>query len=161
NPWRGRGLRAAAGAPKGVILLHRGRTATTSFGRPRPVRVRAPPVGSFSTVRRLNQNRPSRPHRSGRTPAPRKRWCSPRRPVTMRRSCRVTASRTLGTKEHRTMFPIPSRGALASLLALGAFAAALGLPARPGLSAQEKGAKDPLDGVWSAVSLTVGGKTYS
>jgi uncharacterized protein (TIGR03067 family) len=54
-----------------------------------------------------------------------------------------------------------SRGALASLLALGAFAAALGLLAWPGLSAQEKGSKDPLDGVWSAVALTVGGKTYS
>ncbi len=54
-----------------------------------------------------------------------------------------------------------TRGALASLLAFGALATALGLLTRPGLSAQEKGARDPLDGVWSAVALTVGGKTYS
>jgi uncharacterized protein (TIGR03067 family) len=58
------------------------------------------------------------------------------------------------------MFSTRSRGALASLFTLGALAAALALLVPPGQSAQEKSTKDPLDGVWSAVSLTVGGKTY-
>jgi uncharacterized protein (TIGR03067 family) len=56
------------------------------------------------------------------------------------------------------MFPTRSRGALASLVAVGAFAAGLGMLARTGHSAQEKGGKDSLDGPWRFVSVIAEGK---
>jgi uncharacterized protein (TIGR03067 family) len=48
--------------------------------------------------------------------------------------------------------------AAASLLALAALAAGLGLFARPAHTAQDKDGKEALNGTWSAESLTVGGK---
>jgi uncharacterized protein (TIGR03067 family) len=56
------------------------------------------------------------------------------------------------------MFATRTRGALASLLTVSAFAAGLGLLARPGHSAQEKGGKDSLEGTWRVVSATAQGK---
>ncbi len=58
------------------------------------------------------------------------------------------------------MLSTRSRGALASLLALGALAAGLGLLARPGHSASGKGetVKGGWDGPWRFVSVTFGGK---
>jgi uncharacterized protein (TIGR03067 family) len=70
----------------------------------------------------------------------------------------VTAAPCFRTKERCTMFSLRLRGALASLLALGVFAAALGLLIHSGLAAQEQGGKGSLDGTWSMVSILAGGK---
>jgi uncharacterized protein (TIGR03067 family) len=56
------------------------------------------------------------------------------------------------------MSPTCARRGAAALLALAALGASLGLLARPGLSAQDKAGKNPLDGTWTAVELTQGGK---
>jgi uncharacterized protein (TIGR03067 family)/prepilin-type processing-associated H-X9-DG protein len=56
------------------------------------------------------------------------------------------------------MFPTRARRGIASLLALTALGVSLGLLARPGLSAQDKGSKNPLDGTWTVVGLTQNGK---
>jgi uncharacterized protein (TIGR03067 family)/prepilin-type processing-associated H-X9-DG protein len=58
------------------------------------------------------------------------------------------------------MSPIRARRGAASLLALAALGASLGLLARPGQSAQDKKAtvKDGWDGSWSVVSMVAGGK---
>jgi uncharacterized protein (TIGR03067 family) len=58
------------------------------------------------------------------------------------------------------MSPTRARRGAASLLALAAVGASLGLLAQPGHSAQDKQAtvKDGWDGPWSVVSLTAGGK---
>jgi uncharacterized protein (TIGR03067 family) len=53
-----------------------------------------------------------------------------------------------------------ARGALAPLLALALLAAGLALLTQPGHSAQDKqkAGKKPLDGIWTAVSISAGGK---
>src|SRR5438067_6613420 len=56
------------------------------------------------------------------------------------------------------MSPTRARRGAASLLALAALGASLGLLARPGQSAQDKAGKNPLDGTWTVVELTQGGK---
>jgi uncharacterized protein (TIGR03067 family) len=71
---------------------------------------------------------------------------------------REAAALCFRTKEHCMMFSLRSRGALASLLALGVLAASVGLLIPPGLSAQKKGGKDSLEGTWSMVSATIRGK---